>query len=230
MQRDNRNPIVEGPPRFRWPWSGGTDLEIGSRPIPGFGDSTVDRPARAASIRQARVRRALQPATAGPPAASGLRALPVQAVILVALAYHLLGPAAALLTGSDTGARGLLSLVEMVMPTFGALDPARWLVPGAAAWMWQPLLAVGGAAFLRLTALRTARRDPLGAIWIAAAAAAVDTATWIFMGVKLTGTAFTGEEAEALVTLLKIEGGALLVLFFILAPTGRKRLGQTEAD
>ncbi len=231
---DHRPNIVEGPPRFRWPWSRGTDLDIGSQAAPrggsALGDSTVSKSAQVPHAERARIRRALQPATIGPSATAGLRALPVQAVVLVALAYHLLGPGAAFLTGSDAGARGLLSLVDTVMPTVGEFDPARWLIPGAAAWMWQPLLAVGGAALLRLTALNAAQRDPLSAIWIAAAATAVDTATWLFMGLKLAGTTFTPEEAAALVTLLKVEGGALLVLFFVLAPRGRTRPGETGAD
>ncbi len=227
---DNRRNIVEGPSRPPWPWNSGTDLDIGSRDGSLFGDSTVERPAKAPKVRRARVRRALQPATATSGAAPWHRSFPVQAVILVALFYHLLGPGAALITGSEVGARGLLALADTLIPTVAGFDPGRWLVPGAAAWMWQPLVAAGGAALMRLTALNTAQRDPLGAVWIAAAATAIDTATWLFVGLKLSGTAFTAEEAAALITLLKVEGAALLVLFFVLAPVGRRRLGQTDAD
>lgn len=238
------NSIVSGPEPFRWPWQRATDLEIGVKarqvPPPSHslgGDSTVGKPgatkARAANAKaafKAHVAAAEKLDAPAAAAVAGARAWPVQFVVFVALIYHLLGPGAAFITNDDLGARGLLTLVDSGLPDILGVDVGRWLAPGAAAWMWQPLIAVGGAALLRLTALNTAQKDPLGAIWIAAAAIAVDTATWLFVGLKLWGTAFTAEEANALITLLKVEGGALLVLFFILAPRGKKRLGQTDAD
>lgn len=227
---DKRNNIVDGPPKFSWPWKRGTDLDIGSRGGSLFGDSTVDQPARAPKVQRARARRATQPATTSSSAAPWYKALPVQIVLFLALAYHLLGPGAALLTSSDVDARGLLTLVDTLLPSIAGFDVSRWVIPGAAAWMWQPILPFVAATVIRMTALNTAQRDPLSAIWIGVFAAAIDTVTWLFIGLKLTGIQFSAEEADALITLLKVEGGALLVLFFILAPTGKRRLGQTDAD
>ena len=53
-------------------------------------------------------------------------------------------------------------------------------------------------------------------------ALAIDTATWVFVGTKLSGVAFSPEEGAALVTLLKVEGGVLLGLFFLLAPLAKR--------
>lgn len=224
---DDRNSIVQGPPKFRWPWARGSDLDIGASPRGPHGDSTVAKAARTPPAARRRLPRLADGPRMSAPSVQ-VRSLPVQVVVLVALVYHLLGPGAAFLTGGDIGARGLLTLADSLIPPIFGFDVSRWLIPGAAAWMWQPLLAVGGAALLRLTALNTAGRDPLGAIWIAVAAAIVDLATWLFVGLKLWGTAFTPEEGQALITLLKVEGGTLLALFFILAPRGKKRLGETD--
>lgn len=80
----------------------------------------------------------------------------------------------------------------------------------------------------RLVALSTAGRDPVGGIWMAATALAIHTATWVFVGMRLSGDAFSPEERAAPVTLLKVEAGVLLGLFFLLAPRGRRRPGEVD--
>lgn len=80
----------------------------------------------------------------------------------------------------------------------------------------------------RLVALDTAGRDPVGGIWMAATALAIDTAARVFVGIRLSGAAFSPEEGAALVTLLKVEAGVLLGLFFLLAPRGRRRPGEVD--
>lgn len=78
-------------------------------------------------------------------------------------------------------------------------------------------------------ALDTAVRDPIGKIRMAATALAIDTAAWVFVGMSLSGVAFSPEEGAALVTLLKVEGGVLLSLFFLLVPGGKRKPGETDA-
>ncbi len=82
---------------------------------------------------------------------------------------------------------------------------------------------------LRLIALNAAKKDPLSAIWIAAAALAVDAATWLFVGLTLWGSAFSAIEGEAVIALLKLEAGALVVLFVLLRRSGRFRAGRNDA-
>ncbi len=91
------------------------------------------------------------------------------------------------------------------------------------------MLAALGAGFLRLVAINSAGRNPVGALWIAAVALAIDTATWLSVGLKLGGQAYSPAEAAALITLLKIEGMVLLGLFLILSLLGRRRLDRTVA-
>lgn len=43
------------------------------------------------------------------------------------------------------------------------------------------------------------------------------------------GAAWSPAEGAALITLLKVEGAVLLGLFFIMAPTGRRKPGETDA-
>lgn len=229
--RDDRKPnsIVTGPAPWRWPWDSGTDLEVGAKAHDAIGgakarpgDSAVAKPgAAAAPVQQLRVARPDNGIHVAARAGPNLRSWPVRFVVFAALLYHLLGPGLAFVTTSDEGARALLTMLRGFMPDILGFDVARWIFPGAAAWMWQPVIATGGAALLRLTALNTARRDPLGAVWIAVAALAVDAATWLFVGLKLADTAFSAGEAHALITLLKVEGATLLVLFFLLAPRGK---------
>jgi hypothetical protein len=150
---------------------------------------------------------------------------------MAAFVFHALPHAAQSIAGlSPNAVRGLLAAMGGFIPVFEDFDAARWLVPAASAWLWQPFFAVLLAGLLRIAALNTAKRAPLAAIWAAAAALLVDAATWMFVGLRLWGDAYSAAEGEALIALLKVEAGALLVLFFLLAPTGKKRLGQTEAD
>ena len=110
------------------------------------------------------------------------------------------------------------------------MELGHWFALGASAWFWQPLIPAFGADVLRLVALNTVRRDPIGAIWIAATALAIDAATWLFVGMRLADASYSPVESAALVTLLKVEGAPLLALFCLLAPTGQKKMGETDAQ
>lgn len=77
--------------------------------------------------------------------------------------------------------------------------------------------------------MNRADRDPIGAIWIAATALVLDLITWLSIGLKRWGSAYSPAEGAALITLLKVEGAVLLGLFFLLAQTGRRKLGETDA-
>ncbi|MDP1738484.1 MAG: hypothetical protein Q8L23_13715 [Caulobacter sp.] len=229
MSRDHRNPLIEGPRTWRWPWDRSKDVIIGGQ---------VRAPAGPVEKLEARLPGAKPPAAAhldrmygGREQAPFWKRWPVQAVLLLALLYHLAPRAALFLGGGESpeAARGVLTFLGPLLPRVFDVETREWLVPGAAAWLWQPLIAALGVGFLRLVALSTARRDPLGALWIGGVALAVDTATWILVGVKLGRQAYSPAEAAALTTLLKVEGMALLGLFFILALTGKRRLGRTGA-
>lgn len=111
---------------------------------------------------------------------------------------------------------------------FGPLPYGDTLSNAAAGWLWEPVWVWLGAMALRLRALQRMFRDPPGAIMMALIAAAFETGFWIFMGLKQTG-AYSPAEASALILMLKIEGGVVLGLFFLFAPTGRRRLGETDA-
>lgn len=102
------------------------------------------------------------------------------------------------------------------------------LSAAAAGWLWEPLWVSLGAMALRLRALQRMFRDPPQAVMMALIAGLFEGAFWIFMGLKQTG-AYSPAEASALILMLKIEGGAILGLFFLFAPTGRRRLGETDA-
>jgi len=237
------NSIVSGPPKWRWPWDRARDVDVGS-PSPNRIDLGGARPALGTSPAAATTTPAaptvpaaktpgkarmprVNPASVGSGPAAWKQLL-ATAIILVALIYHA-APQVARLVGTDE-ARMFLTWLAGRIPTLGEFDAGRWFGPAAAAWMWQPVVAAGGAGLLRLLALNTARREPVGALWLAFFAFIIDAATWVFMGLKLQGLAFDGAEAHALITLLKVEGAVLLVAFFVLAPTGKKRLGQTDAD
>lgn len=237
---NGRDPIVSGPEKWRWPWSRAQDVNIGSATRTqnstvnlGSGarseNSTVDN-ARPAGMPRFKGRINL-PSVArlqGGAAPAGWKRLLVTVVVLPALLFHI-APQIALLIGPDD-AREFLAWLFGRLPVIDDFDAARWLTPAAAAWMWQPIVAAGGAGLLRLVALNTAKREPVGALWIAFLALVIDAATWLFMGLKLQGQAFDAAQAAALVTLLKVEAAALFVAFVVLAPTGRRRLGQTDAD
>lgn len=241
---NGRDPIVSGPEKWRWPWSRAQDVNIGSATRTqnstvnlGSGaraeNSTVDNARPSGMPRfKARVPRLPNLPGVGRPQAgaapAGWKRLLVTIVVLPAFLFHI-APQIARLVGVDD-ARELLAWLFGRLPVIDDFDPARWLTPAAAAWMWQPIVAAGGAALLRLVALNTARREPLGALWIAFIALVIDAATWVFMGLKLQGEAFDVAQAEALITLLKVEAAALFVALVILAPLGRRRLGQTDAD
>lgn len=255
MTKDHRNnDIVSRGGGFSWPWSRAQDVDIGSGSrtenstvnlgssarvqnstvnlgsTDRIGNSTVDGESSAAS-RRAERRRVGADQSDQASGSAGWRGLVVTVFILAALVFHALPHAAQSIGGlSPNGVRGLLALIGGFLPVIGDFDAARSLVPAASAWLWQPLVAVLGAGLLRIIALNTAKREPLSAVWIAAAALLVDAATWMFMGLKLWGEAYSAAEGEALITLLKVEAGALLVLFFVIAPTRRKRAAQTVAD
>lgn len=235
---NGRDPIVSGPERWRWPWSRAQDVNIGSATRTQNSTVNLGSGARAENSTVDNARRSGMPRfrahvpgigrIAAGAAPAGWKRLLVTIVVLPALLFHI-APQIALLVGVDD-ARELLAWLFGRLPVIDDFEPARWLTPAAAAWMWQPIAAAGGAGLLRLVALNTAKREPLGALWIAFFALVIDAATWLFMGLKLQGQAFDAAEAEALITLLKVEAAALFVVFVILAPLGRRRLGQTDAD
>jgi len=223
-RNDDSDGIVSRPPRWQWPWERPREVRIGSGPrienssveapeltrLPGFKRPTLPRFQR------------LYGQTGAP--AAWKRFL-VTVVLLAACLFHAL-PHVARMGGlvSADDARGLLVSLADYIPIVGGFDAAQWLVPAASGWLWQPLVAAFGAVVLRLVALNVAARDPMGAIWIAFVALIIDTATWLFMGLKLQG-AYSAAEAAALIAMLKVEGFALLALFFLLAPLGRKPPG-----
>lgn len=226
MPQPPRDPLISGPERWRWPWSRGQDVNIGSQiRTP---SSAVEAPGpRKSAGPDAPARVHLQHVYGETGKAAGWKVFLVRLAVGLAILYHL-APQLGRVTGATT-ARSLLTFLGEQMPRLLDVDVGLWFSLGASGWFWQPFLAAAGAALMRLVAYNTARRDPLGAIWIAAAALAVDTATWIFVGLKLSGTAWSPAEGAALTTLLKVEGAVLLGLFFLMAPTGKKKLGETDA-
>ncbi len=256
MAGEHRNSdiVSKGGGGIRWPWDSARDVNIGSgartenstvnlgssarvqNSTVNLGsterveNSTVGAESSGRS-RRAERRRARAVPSDEAPAGAGWRGFLVTVVVMAALVFHALPHVAQSIGGLSPGAvRGLLAALGGALPQIGDFDAARWLLPAAAAWLWQPFVAGLGAGVLRLIALNAAKRNPLSAIWIAAAALAIDAATWVFVGLRLWGDAYSAAEGEALITLLKVEAGALLVLFFLLAPTGKKRPGQTISD
>lgn len=227
--QDDPNSIVSGPPKWRWPWGRAPDVAIGAQTRVSNSSVEAPEPARLPGFKRSTLPRFKRLyGQAGAPAP--WKRFLVTVVLLAACLFHALPHVARMggLVNADD-ARGLLVSLADYIPIVGGFDAAQWLVPAASGWLWQPFAAAFGAVVLRLVALNVAGRDPIGAIWIGVVALIVDTATWLFMGMKLQG-AYTPAEAAALVTLLEVEAGALLVLFFILAPTGKKRFGRTDAD
>ena len=239
---DHRNSdIVSKGGGFRWPWDGAQDVNIGSGARTENSTVNLGSPARVEnstvdaepSGRTRRSERRRQRATRlyEPSGATGWRGFAVTLVVMAAFVFHAF-PHAGRLGGtvSPNEVRGFLVAVGSFLPVIGDVDLARWLVPAASAWLWQPFAAAIGAGLLRMVALNTVQRDPLAAIWIAAAALLVDAATWLFMGLKLWGDAYSDIEGEALITLLKLEAGALLALFLLLSSTRRRRARQTSGS
>jgi hypothetical protein len=252
---DHRNSdiVSKGGGGFRWPWTGGQDVNIGSGSrmenstvnlgsparvqnstvnlgsTERVGNSTVDAEpsGRARRAERRRKRAARLNRSSGD---AGWRGLVVTIVVMAAFAFHAI-PHAARLGGtiSPDEVRGFLVSVGGFLPVIGDVDLARWLVPAASAWLWQPFAAVIGAGVLRMVSLNTAQRNPRAAIWIAGAALLVDAAAWVFMGLRLWGEAYSAFEGEALITLLKVEAGALLAMFFLLRPGRGKRPEQADA-
>jgi len=252
--RDNpgNNEIVSRGGGFRWPWSGAQDVNIGSGSrtenstvnlgssariqnstvnlgsMARVENSTVDGEPSGRSRRADR-RREQATRLDGDADVAGWKSFVVTVVVLAALVFHAL-PHVGRFGGMSPGEmRALLALVGAYIPVIGDFDAARWLVPAVAGWMWQSVVAGIGAGILRLIALNAAKKDPLSAIWIAASALAVDAATWLFVGLTLWGSAFSAIEGEAVITLLKVEAGALLVLFVLLRRSGRRRPGRHDA-
>lgn len=221
----DRDPLISGPPKFKWPWDRAKDVNIGEGAR--APSDSIDQPAgfRMPAFKTPAGVGFRRPGQTDAPA--GWRVLLVRLAIIAAIAYH--GAAGlAWITGPDD-ARGILTFLGNLIPDIAGIDVGHWYALGGAAWLWQPKTALVGAFALRLVAFNTARRDPVGGIWMAATALAIDTATWVFVGMKLSGVAFSPEEGAALVTLLKVEGGVLLALFFLLAPGGQKKPGGTDA-
>lgn len=255
MTNDHRNNdiVSKGGGGFRWPWERAQDVNIGSgartenstvnlgsaarvqNSTVNLGstarveNSTVDAEPSGRSRRAERRRKRATGLYQSSGAASW-QGLVVTAVVMAAFVFHAI-PHAARMGGtvSPTEVRGFLVSVGSFLPVIGDFDLARWLVPAASAWLWQPFAAVIGAGVLRMVSMNTAQRDPRAAIWIAGAALLVDAATWMFMGLKLWGAAYSAVEGEALVALLKVEAGALLVMLFLLRPGRGKRPEQADA-
>lgn len=220
MQRPPQDPLISGPPKWRWPWSRGRDVEIGTltpRPAATLESPTPGAP-KAARPQQIGVE------TPGP---AGWKVFLVRLALGTAVFYHL-APQIGRVVGPGN-ARSLLTFVGERMPLVLEVDIGRWFALGAAGWLWQPLLAGMAGVILRVVAYNGARRNPQGAIWIAATALAIDAATWVFMGVRLSGDAWSPAEGAALTTLLKVEAAVLFGLFCLLAATGGPKPGGTDA-
>lgn len=255
MTNDHRNNdiVSKGGGGLRWPWDRAQDVNIGSGArtenstvnlgsaarvqnstvnlgsMARVENSTVDAEPSGRSRRaERRLERATRPGEDAAPAR--WRGLIATVVILAAFVFHAV-PQAGRLGGtvSPNEVRGFLVAIGSFLPVVGDFDLARWLVPAASGWLWQPFAAVIGAGVLRLAALHTAQRDPLAAVWIAGAALLVDAATWIFVGMAAWGEAYSAVEGEAVISLLKVEAGALLVLLFLVRRSGWSRSGRGDA-
>jgi len=223
LSRPPQDPLISGPPKWRWPWSRDRDVEIGTRaPRP---TAAVEAPT--AGKPQA-PRQHQQQIGVEAPGPAGWRVLLVRLALGAAVLYHL-APQIGRVVGPDN-ARSLLTFLGERMPLVMDVDIGRWFALGAAGWLWQPFLAGMAGVILRVVAYNAARRSPLSAIWIAATALVIDAATWVFMGLKLSGDAWSPAEGAALTTLLKVEAAVLFGLFCLLASTGRKKLGETDAQ
>lgn len=223
---DRRDPLISGPPKFRWPWDRAKDVNIGEGTR--APSDSIDQPAgfRMPEFKAPAGVGVRRPAgVTGAP--SGWKVLLVRLAIIAAIACHA-APALAWITGPED-ARDILAVLGKLIPDIAGVDVGHWYAFGGAAWLWQPRMAIVGAFLLRLAAFNAARRDPSGAIWIAATALAIDTATWVFAGTRLSGVAFSPEEGAALVALLKVEGGVLLALFFVTSPGRRRKPGEGDA-
>lgn len=226
MPPPQRDPLFSGPPRWRWPWGRGQDINIGSQTRTPNSSAEAAKPMRLPGPKLS-TRPGLQQLYGETGKPSGWKVALVRLAVGLAILYHL-APQLGRVTGPPT-ARSLLTWLGEQMPRLPDTDVGRWFSLGASGWFWQPFVAAAGAMLLRLVAYNTARRDPLGAIWIAAAALAVDAATWVFVGLKLSGTAWSPAEGDALTTLLKVEGAVLFTLFCLLAATGKRKPGETDA-
>lgn len=248
----NKDIVSRGGGGFRWPWDGGKDVNIGSGSrienstvnlgasarvqnstvnlgsTARVGNSTVDAEPSGRTRRADRRReQAEQPD--GDAGVVGWKSFIVTAVVMAALVFHALPHVGRFGGLSPVEMRAFLAMVGAYIPLIGDFDAARWLVPAVAGWMWQPLAAGIGAGILRLVALNAAKRNPLSAIWIAAAALAIDAATWLLVGLTLWGAAFSAAEGEAVIALLKVEAAALVVLLFLLRRSGRSQPGRNDA-
>lgn len=219
--RPPQDPLISGPPTWRWPWSRARDVEIGTH---------VPRPTVSVEAPAAAAPGAPRPQQIGveAPGPAGWKVLLVRLALGAAVLYHL-APQIGRVVGPGN-ARRLLTVLGEQMPLVMDVDVGRWFALGAAGWLWQPFLAGMAGVFLRVAAYNTARRHPQGAIWIAAAALIIDAATWVFMGLKLSGDAWSPAEGAAVTTLLKVEATVLFGLFCLLASTDRKQRGETNAQ
>lgn len=220
LSRPPQDPLISGPPTWRWPWSRGRDVEIGVRAPRPTVAIEAPTPGKLKAPRQQQI-------GVEAPGPAGWKVFLVRLALGAAVLYHL-APQIGRVVGPDN-ARSLLTFLGERMPPVLDVDIGRWFALGAAGWLWQPFLAGMAGVILRIVAYNAARRNPQGAIWIAATALAIDAATWVFMGLKLSGDAWSPAEGAALTTLLKVEAAVLFGLFCLLALTGGKKLGETDA-
>ena len=122
----------------------------------------------------------------------------------------------------------LIGEPRAVLAGLRVLPWGETLQNAAGGWRWEPVWVALAAMALRLRALQRMFRDPPQAVMMALIAAIFEAAFWIFMGLKKTG-AYSPAEASALILMLKIEGAAILGLFLLFAPIGRRKPGETDA-
>lgn len=229
----SKDPIVDGPPpgpfeRFR----DGLGRSVRGESAP---EQTVGISAAAAAQEEdpdlagiARMEAREAAPAASPPQAdedTGLASIPaswkpwVIGPVVLAFALFHVAPHLADMAGDP---RAVLDRLFAPLPFGDALSRA------AAGWLWEPVWVWLGAMALRLRALQRMFRDPPGAVIMALIAVAFETGFWIFMGRGQTG-AWSPAEASALILMLKIEGAVMLGLVFLFLPTGRRKLGETDA-
>ncbi len=131
MAQDRRDPLIEGPEKWRWPWNGSKDVSVGG-PVHASAD-TVQTESRTPGDKSPSAAR-LERMYGGRDQAPFWKRAPVQIVLAVALLYHL-APRAALFLGNDNpeAARGVLRFFGAFLPTLFDVDTEKWLVPAASA-------------------------------------------------------------------------------------------------
>jgi hypothetical protein len=232
----SKDPIVDGPPpgpfeRFR----DGLGRSVRGESAPELTVGTPGAQVAAAAPQEdpdltelARMETREATPAAPPPQAdadTGLASIPaswkpwVIGPVVLAFALFHVAPHLADMAGEPRAVLGSL---------FGPLPFGDTLRGAAAGWLWEPVWVWLGAMALRLRALQRMVRDPPGAVTMALIAVAFETGFWVFMGRGQTG-AWSPAEASALILMLKIEGAVMLGLAFLFLPTGKRKLGETDA-